>query len=89
MKNFKARANKKEDVKHMQLENISTFFTFITLLKYTFEVLVLYLSISMFCYSITVQWEILYFLLHYIYLLTLVTNDFSNFQTNYTKYKST
>ncbi len=46
-----------------------------TVLKHNLEVLVLYLSFYIFCYSYstTIQWEILYFLLNYINLIPLVT----------------
>lgn len=46
-----------------------------TALEYDFEVLVLYVKMSIFCYlcfhSTTIQKQILYFLLPYIYLTTL------------------
>ncbi len=45
-----------------------------TVLKYNFEVLVNYFSISTFFYFMTFQRQILYFLLHYIYLIPLVTS---------------
>ena len=48
-----------------------------TVLKYNLEVLVLYLSISIFCYVILIlhnnSEKIYYFLLHYIHLRAIVT----------------
>ncbi len=48
-----------------------------TVLKYNFEVLVHYLSISIFCYFILLLIGKLYFLLH-IYLITLLTRYFGD-----------
>ena len=64
----------------IQWRNVTKYIYSSTVFK--FKVLVLYLNISISGYFILllhyILWDILYFLLHYIFVITLVTSYFAN-----------
>ena len=66
----------------IQWRNVTKYIYSSTVFKYKFKVLVLYLNISISGYFILllhyILWDILYFLLHYIFVITLVTSYFAN-----------
>lgn len=61
----------------------------VILLKYNFELLILYSSISIFCYfihSFQIERQDLYFLLHYICFVTVVTLQIQIGNTKYNQH---